>query len=333
MTKRATHWYVAGAALLALSSPVVADINLKGLGTPDVDDIEYPDDEPHSKAEIQLGKQLFFDTRLSKNNNQSCATCHNPELGFSDGLDKGIGTSGTILGRNAPHIYNLAWGVSFFWDGRAATLEEQALGPIMSEAEMQMTPEITLSRLEKISDYTKAFSTIYEDGLTFENVGRAIAAFERTIISDNSAFDQYIAGNSTAMSPSAIRGLNLFVGKGNCIACHDGPNFTDESFHNIGLADGDLGRYEISKDKSQLGAFKTPGLRNIIFSAPYMHDGSLGTLQEVVEHYNQGAPNVPNVSKLIKPLNLSKQEVADLVAFMAALTDPVVIERPTLPKG
>lgn len=333
MAMSVKQWCVAGATLFAFSTPVFAELNIKGLGTPDVDDIEYPDDEPHSDAEIDLGKKLFFDTRLSKNNNQSCASCHNPELGFSDGLDKGLGTSGTKLGRNAPHIYNLAWGVSFFWDGRATSLEEQALGPIMSTAEMQMTPEITIERLSKISEYTKAFTTIYEDGLTFDNVGRAIAAFERTIISNNSAFDQYMAGDMTAMSPAAIRGLGLFVGKGNCIACHDGPNFTDESFHNIGLNDGDKGRFEISKDKTQLGAFKTPGLRNIIFSAPYMHDGSLGTLQEVVEHYNQGAPNVKNVSALIKPLNLSEQEVSDLVAFMAALTDPVIIKRPTLPKG
>jgi cytochrome c peroxidase len=332
LAKSVKQWCAAGAALFALSTPALAELDLKNLGTPDIDDIEYPDDEPHSEAEVSLGKQLFFDTRLSKNNNQSCASCHNPELGLSDGLDKGIGTSGTILGRNAPHIYNLAWGVTFFWDGRAASLEEQALGPIMSEAEMQMTPEITLKRLEKISDYTKAFTSIYEDGLTFENVGRAIAAFERTIIADNTAFDQYLAGNSEAMSPAAVRGLSLFVGKGNCVACHDGANFTDESFHNIGLADGDEGRYAISKDKTQMGAFKTPGLRNILFSAPYMHDGSLGTLQAVVEHYNQGAPNVPNVSKLIKPLNLSKQEVSDLVAFMAALSDPIVIKRPTLPK-
>lgn len=326
-------WRSAGAIFLTLSFTASATVDLKSLGTPDVDDIEYPDGEPHSQAEIELGKKLFFDTRLSKNNNQSCASCHNPELGFSDGLDKGIGTSGTILGRNAPHIYNLAWGVTFFWDGRASSLEEQALGPIMSEAEMQMTPEITLSRLSKISEYNKAFSSIYADGLTFDNVGRAIAAFERTVISTNSAFDQYIAGNQDAMSPAAVRGLGLFVGKGNCVACHDGPNFTDESFHNIGLGDADVGRYQLVKDKTLMGAFKTPGLRNILFSAPYMHDGSLGTLQEVVEHYNQGAPNVPNVSKLIKPLNLTKQEVSDLVAFMAALSDPIVIERPTLPKG
>lgn len=300
------------------------------IGTPDVDDIEYPDDEPHSQEEIELGKQLYFDNRLSKNNNQSCATCHNPELGFSDGIAKGIGTGGDILGRNAPHIYNLAWGATFFWDGRASTLEEQALGPIVSSMEMQMTPEVALKRINNIAGYVKQFNDVYGE-VSFENIGRAIAAFERTFISDNSAFDKYIAGDEKAMSPSAIRGMQVFVGKGNCTACHDGDNFTDDSFHNIGIDNGDLGRYELDKQDSLRGAFKTPGLRNIVFSAPYMHDGSLGSLEQVVEHYNEGAPNVPYLSPLIKPLNLNVQEKADLVAFMAALTDPVIIERPVLP--
>lgn len=329
-----TYLAPATALLLACSSisTQASDINYGNLGTPDRDDIEYPDDEPHSEREINLGKVLFFDTRLSKHKNQSCATCHNPELGFSDGLDKGFGSDGTDLGRNAPHIYNLAWSVSLFWDGRSSTLEDQALGPIQSEVEMQMSSDQVLNRLSKINFYQQEFTAVYEDGLTFENVGKAIAAFERTVISDNSAFDQYIAGNEDAMSPSAVRGLKLFAGKANCIACHDGPNFTDDSFHNIGLGIDDPGRYEFVKEKAFLGAFKTPGLRNIIYSAPYMHDGSVRTLEEVVEHYNQGGVGQKNVSPLIKPLKLNKQEKADLVAFMAALTDTVEIQRPKLPK-
>lgn len=317
-----------GGLLIAATAQAAVDIST--LGTPDVDDIEYPDDEPHSEAEIELGKKLFFDTRLSKNNNQSCATCHNPELGFSDGIAKGIGSGGDILGRNAPHIYNLAWGATFFWDGRASTLEEQALGPIVSGVEMQMTPEKAVAALAKVPAYVKEFKDVYGE-LSFENVGRALAAFERTFISDDSAFDKYIAGNKAAMSPSAIRGLELFVGKANCIACHDGVNFTDDSFHNIGIDNGDLGRYELDQQKELKGAFKTPGLRNIVFSAPYMHDGSLGSLQEVIEHYNTGAVGIADVSPLIKPLKLNEQEKADLVAFMGALTDPVIIERPELP--
>jgi cytochrome c peroxidase len=304
------------------------------ISTPDVDDIEYPDDEEHSKAEINLGKLLFFDPRLSKNQNQSCATCHNPELGFSDGVAKGNGSSGAILDRNAPHLYNLAWSSIFFWDGRASSLEEQALGPLVSDVEMQMTPVKVLERLNDVPYYAKAFDDIYGE-LTFENVGKAIAAFERTIISDNSAFDKYLAGDTQAMSPSAMRGLQLFVGKARCDKCHDGANFTDDSFHNIGIGGKDEGRYKVNKNKNKnknmIGAFKTPGLRNIIMSAPYMHDGSLGTLEEVVEHYNIGGIKNKHLSPLIKPLNLNAQEKADLIAFMAALTDPIIIERPVLP--
>jgi len=326
--------YLASASLLTcFSLSLHADeIDYGNLGTPDRDDIEYPNDEPHPQREVNLGKVLFFDTRLSKHKNQSCATCHNPELGFSDGLDKGFGSDGSDLGRNAPHIYNLAWSVSLFWDGRSSSLEDQALGPIQSEVEMQMSSEQVLERLSNIQFYRQEFNGVYEDGLTFNNVGKAIAAFERTLISDNSAFDQYIAGNKQAMSPSAIRGLRLFAGKANCIDCHDGPNFTDDSFHNIGLGVEDFGRYDVVKDKAFLGAFKTPGLRNIIYSAPYMHDGSVTTLEEVVEHYNQGGLGQKNVSPLIKPLKLNKQEKADLVAFMAALTDTIEIQRPRLPK-
>ncbi|MCF2859552.1 hypothetical protein L1286_18885 [Pseudoalteromonas sp. SMS1] len=300
------------------------------LSTPDVDDIEYIDEDEPSDREVQLGKMLFFDNRLSKHQNQSCATCHNPELGFSDGLAKGIGSGGDILGRNAPHLYNLAWSGIFFWDGRAGSLQEQALGPLVSDVEMQMTPKDVLQRLKKIPFYKKEFESLYGE-MTFENVGKAIAAFEMTIVSDDSAFDKYLAGQTEAMSMSAVRGLQLFVGKARCVKCHDGANFTDDSFHNIGIQSGDAGRYAIDKNNELKGAFKTPGLRNIIMSAPYMHDGSLGSLEAVIDHYDKGAVNVKNVSPLIVPLNLNPQEKADLIAFMAALTDPVVIERPILP--
>lgn len=315
-------------AAVASTSP----IKLK-IGTPDVDEIEYPDDEPHGDDEIELGKMLFFDVRLSKNNNQSCATCHNPDLGFSDGLQLGLGTSGNRLGRNAPHLYNLAWASSLFWDGRASTLEEQALGPILAAGEMGMSRTLAIARLSKIKGYVTRFEKLYADGLTFENIGKAIAAFERSIISDNSAFDHYIAGDKNAMSPAAIRGMAVFSGKGNCTRCHDGNNFTDDSFHNIGVGDTDLGRYGISASENMKGAFKTPGLRNIILSAPYMHNGSVATLEDVVELYNQGGhKSNSEVSPLIEPLSLSAQEKADLVAFMAALTDIVIIDRPQLPR-
>jgi cytochrome c peroxidase len=317
--------------LLLHITPVFAESTL---GTPDIDDIEYPDDEPHSPEEINLGKTLFFDTRLSLNEKQSCASCHNPDLGFSDGLKTSIGTMGGQVSRNSPHLYNLAWSAALFWDGRSSTLEEQALGPIEAAGEMNLPLSEVVPRLSKVPFYQKQFKVVYgESGLTIENVAKAIAAFERTIISDNAAYDKYIAGNTAAMSPSAIRGLALFKGKANCANCHDGPNFTDDSFHNIGVSPVllDRGRANISGSEELVGAFKTPGLRNIIFSAPYMHDGSQSSLEDVIDFYNKGGMHKESLSSLIKPLHLNRTEIADLVAFLGALSAPVTIERPKIP--
>jgi len=304
------------------------------LGTPDIDDIEYPDEEPPSQAEIELGKVLFFDTRLSSNQKQSCASCHNPDLGFSDGLKTSLGTMGKAVSRNTPHIYNLAWSSTLFWDGRAASLEEQALGPIAAAGEMNLPLDQLVPRLEKVSFYNLEFNKVFgKSGINLENIAKAIAAFERSIVSDNSAYDKYIAGDKAAMSPAAIRGLSLFEGKANCTNCHDGPNFTDDSFHNIGVSsvEVDNGRANIAKSAELAGAFKTPGLRNAIFTAPYMHDGSEASLEDVIKYYNNGGKHKESLSKLIKPLHLNDVEVADLVAFLGALTDPVTVERPQIP--
>lgn len=301
------------------------------LGTPDIDYIEYPDDEQHTSEEIELGKVLFFDTRLSANQKQSCATCHNPDLGFGDGFTKGFGTMGNRLGRNTPHLYNLAWNATFFWDGRAESLEEQAIGPIESKDEMNIKIEELIPRLQAVPYYLNKFHEVYgEKGITKENIGRALAAFERQIIVSDTPFDQYISGNKNAMSPSAIRGLDLFKGKANCIACHDGPNFTDNSYHNIGLKDKDEGRIKIDSTSDLISAFKTPGLRNVIFTAPYMHDGSEPTLETVIRFYNRGGDVESGKSNLIKPLDLTEGEIYDLVAFLGALTDQIEIERPEI---
>ena len=303
-------------------------------GTPDKDDIEYPDDDEPSPGEITLGKVLFFDTRLSSNQKQSCATCHNPDLGFGDGLAGSLGTMGGTVARNTPHIYNLAWSSTFFWDGRSSTLEEQALGPISAEGEMNLPLDQVVPRLQQVGFYKSEFIKVYgEEGITLNNVARAIASFERSIISDNAPYDQYIAGNTNAMSPSAIRGLALFSGKGNCADCHDGANFTDDSFHNIGISPvtTDMGRAAIDPSSNLKGAFKTPGLRNVTLTSPYMHDGSEATLEAVIRYYNEGGKHKEHLSKLIKPLRLSESEIADLIAFMGALTDPVIVERPSIP--
>ncbi|MCM8533185.1 MAG: hypothetical protein NE330_18600 [Lentisphaeraceae bacterium] len=319
-------------ATLFLISSIFA---LEPLGVPDKDDIEYPDDEEPTKEEVVLGKTLFFDTRLSINDQQSCASCHNPELGFSDGLEFSLGTMGKKVGRNTPQIFNLAWNVTFFWDGRSPTLEDQALGPIEAGGEMNMPLTTLIPKLQKVKGYQKLFTAAYgENSINKENVGKAIAAFERTIIVDDTPFDRFMKGDKNALSPDAINGLALFQGKARCIQCHDGANFTDNSFHNIGVKGDDIGRGKFmpENDKSLDGAFKTPGLRNIIYSAPYMHDGSEGTLEDVVRFYNKGGNDVPNKSKLIVPLNLTEKEVMDIVAFMGALNQQLVIERPEIPK-
>ena len=304
----------------------------EALGVPDRDEIVYPDDEPPSAAEVSLGKMLFFDPRLSSNNKYSCASCHNPDLGFGDGMAVGQGTMGNQLGRNTPHLYNLAWNSVFFWDGRALSLEEQALGPIAAPGEMNMPLKRLIPKLKRVPFYERAFTQVYSDsGLTIDNVARAIAAFERTLISDHSPFDQYMKGETTAMSPAAIRGMQLFKGKAKCTRCHSGPNFTDESFHNIGVGGADKARGAIVNDPSLNHAFKTPGLRNVLLTAPYMHDGSVATLEGVVRFYNDGGKPKYGRSALITPLHLTEEEIFDLVAFLGALTDPVVVQRPAIP--
>ena len=256
------------------------------------------------------------------------------QLGFGDGLQFSLGTMGEAVGRNTPHIYNLAWNVTFFWDGRSPTLEHQALGPIEAGGEMNMPLPKLVERLKGIKGYQSLFKKAYgADSINSENIGRAIAAFERTIIVDDTAFDRYMKGDKNAMSPDAINGKTLFETKARCILCHDGANFTDNSFHNIGVKGDDIGRGKFMKnDRTLDGAFKTPGLRNIIFSAPYMHDGSEKTLEDVVRFYNKGGLDVKNKSKLMVPLNLTEKEIMDIVAFLGCLTQPIKIERPELPK-
>lgn len=302
------------------------------LGVPDPSTIEYPDEDPPPDSLVHLGKVLFFDTRLSLKDNQSCATCHNPDLGFGEGLKAAFGTMGNPVGRNTPHLYNLAWNVVFFWDGRSSSLEDQALGPIQAAGEMNMPLDQLLAKLKKVPYYSKTFDNLFPDeGLTAENLGKAIAAFERTIIVMNTPFDQYMKGNFAAMSPAAIRGMELFEGKAMCAECHMGPNFTDNGFHNIGLGDADPGRMAIQEGVANQGAFKTPGLRNVLLTTPYMHDGSLASLEEVMRHYNMGGKPSKDLDPLMKPLGLTDKEIFDLIAFLGALTEHLSIERPQIP--
>jgi len=287
----------------------------KGLG-----DLKYPEGNLSDPRKIALGKQLYFDPRLSADRTVSCSTCHNPKHGWSDARNTSAGVGGQVGGRNAPTVINAAFHRFQFWDGRAATLEEQALGPIANPIEMNLPVEEAVARLNAIEGYKTQFNEIFGSDCTEETLAKAIAAYERTILSGDAPYDRFKAGDKGALSESAQRGMKLFFGRANCSACHSGPNFTDFAFHNIGVGmdkpEPDKGRAVISKLEGDTGAFKTPTLREVARSAPYMHDGSLKTLEEVIDHYAKGA--IPNkyLDEEIFNMKLSDEDKADLVTFM-----------------
>jgi cytochrome c peroxidase len=301
----------------------------------------YPANNAPTPARVELGKMLFFDPRLSRDGNISCASCHNPSLGWSDGLPTGRGFAGQQLGRASPTIVNTAFNSIHMWDGRKKTLEDQALGPMEAAPEMNTDFDRFFAWLKASSGYKAAFAKAYPgEEIGPDTLRRAIAAFERTIVSRNSPFDRWVAGDSKAMTPAQLRGMLLFNNpdKGNCAVCHAAPNFTDNGFHNLGLASfagdkPDLGRFEQRKVALMKGAFKTPTLRDVELTAPYFHDGSAKTLMEVVEHYARGGAVHTNLSPNIKPLPLTQQDKEDLVAFMKALTSPAApVTLPVLPQ-
>ena len=292
-----------------------------------------------SPAEIALGKQLFFETRLSSTDAVSCSTCHRPEKGFADGQRFSIGVAGTPLKRHTPHLYNLAWSRTFFWDGRASSLEEQALAPIRNPDEMGLPGDAAAAKLRAIPAYAATFSEVFpKSGVTMPNIAKALAAFERTLVSKDSPADRYAAGDASALSESAVRGRTLFFGRATCSTCHSGPNFTDGLFHNTGVMGEDVGRAAFDRvGEFQMRpypffqmrrAFKTPGLRNVAMTAPYQHDGSEASLEEVVSFYNKGGRDPQSYGKSldIRPLNLSDADLKDLVAFLEGLTAPVGVE-------
>lgn len=299
--------------------------------------VPVPTDNVRHAAQIELGKQLFFDGRLSRNDQVSCAYCHIPGSGFSDPHPTSLGVDDLIGGRQAPTVLNAAFSPLLFWDGRARSLEEQTLGPIQNPIEMAETPEHLVVKLRTIKGYRRQFRNVFGAEISPQGIAKAIAAFERTLISTNSAFDQYSLGNRQAMNQAAIRGMALFKGKARCILCHNGPNFTDNQFHNLGVPQVgplkvDLGRYDVTGRERDKGAFKTPTLRSILETAPYMHDGVFLSLDEVIEFLDKGGGANPSLSPLMKPLGLTQEEKADLLAFLEALTGaPLKIEPPQLP--
>jgi len=282
-----------------------------------------PPDNPLTTAKTLLGKQLYFDTRLSKDNTISCASCHNPSLGWSDAGPTSLGIAGQRGGRRAPPVSNAAYLPLQFWDGRAPSLEEQAKGPIANPVEMGNTHDVMLKTVDNIPGYAEEFKAAFGTSeVTLERVAQAIAAFERTVITTDSPFDRYVRGDETALTAPEKAGLEIFNGKGHCTACHWGPNFTDGRFHNIGVKPGDpakpdLGRYEITKDPKDKGAFKTPTVRDAGLRPPFLHDGSEKDLESLVEFYNRGGDSDDlTLDPLIVPLGLSPQEKEALVAFM-----------------
>lgn len=282
-----------------------------------------PEDNPLTPEKIELGRRLFFDKLLSADRTISCASCHKPELAFTDGLVVPVGVGHRQGTRNAPALINRAYGKSFFWDGRAETLENQALQPIQNPVEMNLTLDELTGRLKTDTAYAAEFQRVFGDGITSTNVARALASFIRTLRSGDSPFDKFQNGEQAALSPEARRGLELFRGKANCVACHVGPNFTDEQFHNTGISwgKGDLGRYHVTGKEADRGAFKTPSLREVARTAPYMHDGSLATLEAVIEFYNRGGNKNPHLDEEIRPLKLSPQERQDLISFLRTLSN------------
>lgn len=321
-------------------------------------DLRGVDANPLTRAKIELGRQLYFDTRLSADNTVSCASCHHPQEGFGRHTQFGVGIEGQEGGRNSPVSYNRILSDAQFWDGRADSLEAQAVGPIANPIEMGNTHDAAVGTLKKIPAYAAQFKAVFpKSGVTIDNVGKAIASFERAIVTGPSPFD-YVEGltpyasleeedladlkeddpeayqryldlkagaRSNPMSESALNGMKLFFSKEvACSNCHVGANLADEKYHNLGVgmdADKpDLGRFEVTKVEKDKGAFKTPTIRNVALSAPYMHDGSLRTLEEVVEHYDKGGTKNQWLSEKMIPLKLTNQEKLDLVEFMRSVT-------------
>lgn len=332
-----------------------------------------PENNPMTRAKIELGRQLYFDPRLSVDLTISCASCHAPDQGYAAHTQFGVGVRGQEGGRNSPVSHNRIVSREQFWDGRASTLEDQAIGPIANPIEMGHDHDACVACLAGIPGYNLQFKAIFDDGLTIENVGKALATFERAIVTGPTPYDHYQelerfkkayaedleyldelrtedpkfvaqyeglikATKDNPMSASAINGMKLFFSKANCQNCHAGANFTDEQYHNLGVGmeveNPDLGRYEITKKETEKGAFKTPTLRNIADSGPYMHDGSQKTLEEVMVWYNKGGHPNAWLSDKMKPLNLTDQEVTDVVNFMKeGLTgDFPKVETERLPK-
>ncbi len=290
------------------------------------DSLVIPKDNPLTKAKVELGTLLFFDTRLSANETIACASCHMPSLAFTDGQPVSTGIHRQQGGRSAPTAINRVFSTAQFWDGRAATLEAQSVGPFISPVEHGFPDHDALvAKVNAIAGYRPLFERAFgPTPVTVDLIGKAIAGFQRTLLSGNSRYDRFNqADEAGALSDNAQNGLRVFLGKGQCLRCHFGFNFTDEQYHNLGVGweqdDRDVGRYAVTKDPDDRGAFKTPTLREIARTAPYMHDGRFATLRQVIDFYDRGGTPNPHLDRAITPLKLTEKEKEDLVEFLHAL--------------
>ncbi|HEY1341257.1 MAG TPA: cytochrome c peroxidase [Bryobacteraceae bacterium] len=285
----------------------------------------WPRENPYSPEKAELGRYLYFDRRLSADESVSCASCHNPKFAFTDGAAVSTGIKEQKGNRSAPTVINRAYSLAQFWDGRAGTLEEQAKGPMANPIEMGNTHEAIVARLKTIAGYRPLFAKAFgTEEIGIDRVAQAIACFERTVLSGNAPYDRYKRGDKKAMTAEQVRGMSIFFDKAKCDRCHEGANFTLNAYANLGVGsdkpEPDVGRYSVTHDPRDWGVFKTPTLREIEHTAPYMHDGSLKTLQDVVAFYDKGGIPNKNLDANLKPLHLTDQEKSDLVSFLKALS-------------
>lgn len=302
--------------LLAQEAPVAVPLGLLP--------IQFPRDNPYSVAKRELGRLLYYDKRLSADGTVACASCHDPKFAFTDGKAVSDGIKAQKGGRSAPTIFNRAYSLNQFWDGRAKSLEEQAGGPMANSIEMGNTHDAVVGTLREIPGYRAMFKQAFgSESFGIDEVTKAIATYERTVLSGNSPYDRYKAGNKTALAAAQVRGMDVYFNKAKCDQCHEGINLTTNAYHNLGVgsdkATPDEGRSAVTKNGSDWGTFKTPTLREIARTAPYMHDGSLATLDDVVEFYDKGGIANKNLDERMKPLKLTAGEKKDLVEFLKAL--------------
>lgn len=297
--------------------------------------VPAPKDNPTTSAKVALGKQLFFDPRLSGDNTISCATCHLPDKAFADGLPRAKGAGGKELARNTPTLLNVAFFERFFWDGRASSLEEQALEPIQSPDEMNQDLDELEKELGAVPGYVEQFRSVFGTDVTRDGIAKSLAAFQRTLVTGPSPFDRYLAGEEDALSYEAKQGLELFTGAAGCVRCHRGPLLSDGKFYRLGVSFDDEGRAAVTGKNEDTAKFRTPSLRNVAQTGPYMHDGSMKTLYQVVEFYYRNAPTTarnglkPDIEPL---LGQSYTEISALVAFLESLTgEAPKITPPKLP--